>query len=123
MEEEIENKERLQRKYDEFLEGKSSIPHFLEFQINEYLSVKMYNLFIQIYVNEKPFRQCKYLLIVDPLRHEQQQEIGSIDEVELLYSNDLESEIEPEELGITKEQEFWAHCSVRHEAVWLNTGT
>lgn len=111
MEEEIENRERLQKKYDEFLEGGSSIPQFLEFQINEYLSVKMNNLFIQVYVNEKPFRQCKYLLIVDPLRHEQQQEIGSIDEVELLYSNDLESEIEPEQLGITKEQEFWAHCS------------
>jgi len=111
MEEEIENKERVLKKYDEFLKEDTSIHDFLEFQINEYLSVKMHNLIIQIYVNGKPFKQCRYLLIVDPLRHEQQHEIGTIDEAELFYSNELEGEIKPEKLGITKEQEFWAHCS------------
>ncbi|KKM64417.1 hypothetical protein LCGC14_1501650, partial [marine sediment metagenome] len=58
-----------------------------------------------------------------PLRNEDQEEIGSIDEAQAMYNNDLENEISPEQLGISHEQEFWAHCSVRHEAVLLNAET
>lgn len=83
----------------------------LEFSINTHLSLKKIDNFIQIYVDNEPFDQCRYLLIIDPQKHEDQEEIDSIDEAESLYSNDLESEITPETLGITKEQEFWAHCS------------
>lgn len=48
---------------------------------------------------------------MDPLRNEQQYEIESIDEAQELYKNDLETEVTPEDFGITKEQEFWAHSS------------
>lgn len=40
-----------------------------------------------------------------------QGEINSIDEAEFFLSTQLEKDIRPNELGITPEQEFWAHCS------------
>ena len=83
----------------------------LEFSINTHLSLKKAENSIQIYVDNEPFDQCRYLLIIDPQKHENQEEIDSIDEVELLYNNNLETQYTPEDLGITKEQEFWAHCS------------
>ena len=92
-------------------------PLTLEFSINPYLSLKSDAGRIQIYVNNKPFEQCRYLLIINPSNNEHQHEIASIDEAESLYGNELESSITPEELGITKEQEFWAHCS--NLQVWV----
>lgn len=86
-------------------------PHILEYPINEFLSLKLQGEYIEIFVDGEIFNQCRYLLIIDPLRDEQQEEIDSIDEAETFYSNNLEERIRPEELGITKEQEFWAHCS------------
>lgn len=83
----------------------------LFFVINEHLTVKKIYDTIQIYVDNNPFNQCMFLFIVDPLRNKQQEEIDSIDEAELLYSNDLEQRIDPEDIGVTKEQEFWGHCS------------
>jgi hypothetical protein len=106
MEEKIENKDIM----EVFKMVRSEIS-FLEFTINEFLTLKLADNFIKIYVKEEPFSHCRYLLILDPLKHKDQEEIDSIDEVKLLYNNDLEKEITPEELGITKEQEFWAHCS------------
>jgi len=83
----------------------------LEFQINEYITVKLIDDSTQIYVNGERFEQCRYLLIINPQKNQQQHEIESIDEAELLYQKDLEKKITPEQLGITKQQEFWAHCS------------
>ncbi len=103
--------EEIIEEYEEDLEGEGSNLSFLEFQINEYLTLKLIDRFIRIYVNEELFNQCRYLLIIDPLNHENQDEINSIDEAESLYSNNLEREVTPKELGITKAQEFWAHCS------------
>lgn len=82
-----------------------------EFWVNKFISLKLLGDHIQIFVNEKPFNQCKYLFLIDPLRSDQQEEINSIDEADFLYSSDLEKDIKPEDIGITKEQEFWGHCS------------
>ncbi len=103
--------EEIIEEYEEDLKSERSAPPSLEFQINEYLSLKLYDRFIKIYVNGESFNQCRYLLIVDPLKLENQDEIDSIDEAESIYNKDLERKVTPEELGITKEQEFWAHCS------------
>ena len=82
-----------------------------EFQINKYLTLKLFDKFIKIYVNGEIFNQCRYLLIIDPYKQDQQEFIDSIDEAEGYYNNELEAEVTPGELGITKGEEFWAHCS------------
>ncbi|KKL95433.1 hypothetical protein LCGC14_1854630 [marine sediment metagenome] len=81
------------------------------FEVNKYISLKLSFGQTVISVDGVRFDQCRYVLLVDPLRNEDQGEIGSIDEAQAMYNNDLEEEITPEELGITREQEFWAHCS------------
>ncbi|MGM0468570.1 MAG: hypothetical protein ACQERB_07160 [Promethearchaeati archaeon] len=37
-----------------------------EFFINEFLSVKLVDDKIVLYVGDSPFRQCKYLLLINP---------------------------------------------------------
>ncbi|MFW9872451.1 MAG: WD40 repeat domain-containing protein [Candidatus Thorarchaeota archaeon] len=92
----------------------------LEFQINEHLAIKTMGGLILIFIDDEPFRQCRYLLLVNPQENDHLSEINSIDEAEPLYKNDLENRVTPYDLGITYEQEFWAHCSniqawVEHE--------
>jgi WD40 repeat protein len=82
-----------------------------EFQVNKYISLKLIGNYTQIFVEGKPFKQCKYLFLINPERAEQQEEIDSIDEASSLYKSDLEKDIKPEDIGITREQEFWGHCS------------
>ena len=90
------------------------------FEVNEFISLKLIQGEIIIFVDGERFNQCRYVLLVDPLKNEQQGEIGSIDEAQAIYNNDLESEVTPEELGITKEQEFWAHSS--NLQTWAENG-
>lgn len=66
---------------------------------------------IQIYVKDIPFRTCKYLLIINPQDDDRFEEIESIDDAKRLLNSDLETKITPQELNITPEEEFWAHCS------------
>jgi len=101
-------------------EPEDDVPYF---EVNKYISLKLIQDETLIFVDGERFDQCRYVLLVDPLRNEDQEEIGSIDEAQAMYNNDLENEISPEQLGISHEQEFWAHCSVRHEAVLLNAET
>ncbi|MFW9939424.1 MAG: WD40 repeat domain-containing protein [Candidatus Thorarchaeota archaeon] len=98
----------------------SEEPTVTTFSINAHLSLKKIDECIQIYVDGEPFDQCRYLLIVDPHKNEYQEQIDSIDEAESLYNGDLETEVTPAELGITKEQEFWAHCS--NLQAWAENG-
>ncbi|MFX1506811.1 MAG: WD40 repeat domain-containing protein [Promethearchaeota archaeon] len=95
-------------------DGEVPDSYTLEFQVNEHLTVKLFNDLIMIYVDGERFDQCHYLLIVDPLKREDHDTINSIDEAKSLYNSELEEKIKPEDLGITKEQEFWAHCSNLH---------
>ncbi len=82
-----------------------------DYKINEFINVKLKDKKTSIYVKGKYFRQCKYLLIVNPHENPKLQEINSIDEASEYLNNDLELRTSPKELGITPEEIFWGHCS------------
>jgi len=50
------------------------------------------------------------MLLVDVRKYEKK-EINSIDELKELLIYGIESETEPQDVGITPEEEFWGHCS------------
>ncbi|MEJ2252056.1 MAG: leucine-rich repeat domain-containing protein, partial [Candidatus Lokiarchaeota archaeon] len=66
---------------------------------------------VRIYVDNKPFRICTYLLILNPQKDEKFKEIESIDDAKSILKRDLEIKVTPAELSISPEEEFWAHCS------------
>ncbi len=84
-----------------------------EFKINKFLTVRQEDNEVNIYVNNKKFSQCKYLLLNIPISQIQElDEINSIDEAARLLDHSLEG-IEQRELEqqISIETEFWAHSS------------
>ena len=81
------------------------------FQINKYLSVKLINKKTQIFVNDEPFRQCKYLFLVNPQNDPHEPTINSIDEAAEILNKDLHTKLTPEDLNIKAEDLFWGHCS------------
>ena len=92
-----------------------------EFIINKYLKLRLEQERTMIYVKNQPFRQCMYLLMnirTDKIR--EYDEIRSIDEAAVSLDRSLEGH---HNNRIPAETEFWGHCSVRHEAVWLNAET
>nr|MDO8111832.1 leucine-rich repeat domain-containing protein [Candidatus Sigynarchaeota archaeon] len=81
-----------------------------EFQINEYIVLKLENEQAVIYVNGERFNQCKFLLFsVDLKESEKYDEIGSIDEAAEKLDRSMEHR--GEERLISVEEEFWGHCS------------
>ena len=88
------------------------------FKINDMISLKLENKKTNIYVNDILFRSCKAILLNIPSKEfSNLHDINSIDEsMEKLEKKRLNVNIPPH-------IEFWAHCSVRHEAVWLNAET
>ncbi len=96
-------------------------PHFKsnQAQLNRYISLKLEEDTINIYLNNQLFRQCKYLafhLSLDKIND--LSEIRSIDDLE-----QKDHSTQYNQIDITPQEEFWGHCSVRHEAVLLNTET
>jgi len=87
-----------------------------EFKINKYITLKLEGETTVIYVNGERYNICKRLLINIPVEKiSKLDEIESIDEAaEKSGGEFIETE---KELIIPPEVEFWAHCSVRHEAV------
>jgi len=82
-----------------------------EFQINKYLKVKLINSKSIIFVNDKPFNQCKYLLLnLTKKSFKNFKEIDSIDEAFQIY-NRMEKSHETQKLIIDPETEFIGHCS------------
>jgi len=88
---------------------------YKEFQVNAYLSLVLIDGNTEIYVNDKPFDQCKFLLINIPV-----DKISSFDEIDSIdeASERLDDSLEPtedferiQEYEIPSEVEFWAHCS------------
>ncbi|MEJ2280263.1 MAG: hypothetical protein P8Y70_21325 [Candidatus Lokiarchaeota archaeon] len=66
----------------------------------------------RIYINDEPFLICSYILLVNPQLDDRFSDIDSIDDLKEILDGQLESSyISPKELGITPEEEFWAHCS------------
>ena len=82
-----------------------------EFQVNQYITLKLENEETVVYVNDEKFIQCKFLLLNIPKEEiEEYEDIESIDEVaekldkSLEYENMLNFYFPPD-------LEFWGHCS------------
>jgi hypothetical protein len=82
-----------------------------EFTINEFLSLKLEGGKTNLYVNDRLFEQCKFLLIHIPIEvTEDYDEIKSIDEAAGILGWTDEGQ-EGVEYNIDPETEFWGHCS------------
>jgi len=77
-----------------------------EFRVNNLISLRLEDNKTVLYVNNREFKQCKFLLLNIP-DIEDAEVVKSIDEAAEILDNSMEYD----KLGITKEQEFWAHCS------------
>ncbi len=86
-----------------------------EFKINEYISLRLENDKVNVYINDKKIIQCKYLLLQNPNDNSivQEADFSSIDRLaeKLDKSMELNDSIEPQDYQIDHETEFWAHCS------------
>lgn len=100
----------------------------MEFKVNEYITLKLESRKTNIYIKDKLFRQCKFLLLFLSIDNNLLLEkVDSIDKASesLNLSLDPNTEyMEPEmrELidTIRPEEEFWAHCS--NLQVWIENG-
>lgn len=82
-----------------------------EFKINDILSLKLEDGKTNIYVNNKLFKQCKYLLLNIPMSEiETIEKMNSIDEIAEKLDKSLEFTYN-KAIGISPETEFWGHCS------------
>ncbi len=82
-----------------------------EFVINKFLSLRFEDGKTNIYINNKLFRQCKFLLLDIPIENiESFNEIESIDEAAdiLGWRNEGQESVE---YDIDSNTEFWGHCS------------
>jgi len=91
-----------------FLSIHHAYPKIKEHVINKYIKLKLEHGRTIIYVNNRPFRQCMYLLMNIPVnRIEEYDEIRSIDEA----AEKLDRSLERRRVTIPAETEFWGHCS------------
>lgn len=82
-----------------------------EFKINDYLSLKLEDSKTEIYIANKKFRQCKYLLLdipVDDLSSFKQ--IDSVDEAAFKLNASFGA-FSDSLAKIPPDTEFWGHCS------------
>jgi small GTP-binding protein len=87
------------------------IPNTGEFIINRYLKLRLENDQTNIYVGNRLFRQCKYLILNLPINKIRNVDsIESIDEAEEILDPSMEGEGRYK-YKISAETEFWAHCS------------
>lgn len=82
-----------------------------EFRINEHIVLKLEFKKTNIYIENRLFRQCKYLFINIPQDNDRQLEVTSIDDAAETLSSKLEKDLRPRQIGMSSEQEFWGHCS------------
>ncbi|HEC39141.1 hypothetical protein LCGC14_0706740 [marine sediment metagenome] len=106
-----------------------------EFKINDFITLKLINKETHIYVKNEKFLQCSRLVLNIPIGNvNDYEQIDSIDEAvdvskkKTIWLNQIVQghNAQPDsvqEHDISPEQEFWGHCSVRHEAVLLNAET
>ena len=84
---------------------------YLEFKVNDYITLKLENGRSNIYVGGNIFLQCKYLLL--DLRVDNNRDYGdieSIDEAAEVLQNPVEARMGGVR-AIPPETEFWGHCS------------
>ena len=84
-----------------------------EFIVNKYFALKLEEGRTVLYVDNKPFTQCKYLLLQIPVeRINDLDRVNSIDEAAEKLSHILEPYDDFERVKkIDSETEFWGHCS------------
>lgn len=83
----------------------------LKFKINDFLCLKLENSRTNIYINNKLFMQCKYLLLnISNLGLKSTKLINSIDDAVELLGPPLEIQNHATEI-LTPEAQFWGHCS------------
>ncbi len=83
----------------------------IHFKINDHICLKLENSRTNIYVDDKLFVQCKYLLLNIPRSEfESTKLINSIDEAAELLDNSLEIQNNTTAF-LTPEAQFWGHCS------------
>ena len=91
-----------------------------EFRINDYLKLKLEGGRTNIYVKERLFRQCMYLLLNIPVnRIEEYDEIESIDEAAEKLDRSMERNFRLSG-RISPEEEFIGHCS--NLQAWAENG-
>jgi len=87
-----------------------------EFKINKYITLKLVGRRTNIYVDGQLFNQCKSIFLNIPI-----DKITKLDKIESIEETidklDLIPDKQKEELDITPEIEFWAHCS--NLQVWV----
>ncbi len=82
-----------------------------EYEINEFLTLKLEEKTTNIYVNGRRFGLCKYLLLNIPVQNiESYESINSIDEAADFLGWTVEGQ-EGVEYNIDPETEFFGHCS------------
>ncbi|MFX0083593.1 MAG: hypothetical protein ACFE94_17735 [Candidatus Hodarchaeota archaeon] len=82
-----------------------------EFIINKYLKLRLESGHTNLYVGEKLFRQCKYLLLNIPVsRINNYDEIESIDEAAEKLDHSMERG-KQKKYHLSPDIEFWGHCS------------
>ncbi|TXT63306.1 MAG: putative Leucine-rich repeat domain protein [Promethearchaeota archaeon] len=82
------------------------------FPINQYLTLKLENGSTFIYVDNKKFTQCFYLLLeIHKDQLSSLEEANSIDEVAEYLDHSMEPLVKKEQPNIAPEVEFWGHCS------------
>ncbi len=84
-----------------------------EFIVNKFFILRLEEGKTVLYVDSKPFIQCKYLLLQIPQEHVNDlNRVDSIDEASEKLSHILEPYDDFESIAkIDPETEFWAHCS------------
>ena len=91
-----------------------------KFTVNDYIKLSLNGYETVIYVNNKPFIQCKFLLLNIPI-----EKISTFDEIQSVdeAAEKLDTSLEPFEGRVEKippETEFWGHCS--NLQVWAENG-
>ncbi len=93
-----------------------------EFVVNQHITLRLEEDMTIIYVDEEPFRQCRFLLLNIPVDVVSSfDDVESIDEAAERLDNSLEYDLElgSSEHGIPPEIEFWGHCS--NLQVWVES--
>ena len=82
-----------------------------EFIVNRFLILRLENNQTSIYVNNRFFNQCKYLLLNIPIKNlSNHSKIRSIDEAASILDRSMEG-MNTSDYKISPEVEFWGHCS------------
>ena len=108
-----ENHRRFLQEFNNelFLRNLDKFPKEKEFKINERLKLKLVGGQTVIYVDEKPFHQCKYLLLnLTQKDFKNFEYIESIDEAFQIYNN-MDKNHEKDRALIDPISEFIGHCS------------